>query len=120
MRPEPVAHRNAIWRFIEETADWVEQCLEIGAILSERSGPERPIELGVLLAVVQREAERVLLRLIEIHFFAANGIGEKIQAEDAIPNQIVFLAPSPGLVEGEAGVIAIIGFFDPAFRKFMG
>ena len=54
---------------------------------------------------------------VEIHFLARDFGGEKIQAEDAIPDQIVFLTPRAAAIKREPEMIAVIGFLYPALRE---
>src|SRR6185503_10787561 len=101
-------HRRAVGRCVEEQDDWVNQRLEVSPLLRERGGPGDPIELGVFLSVVERQAVLVLNLLVIIEFLAQRCGREKVQAQDAVPNQIVFLAPRAGTIEGETEMVAVI------------
>ena len=57
---------------------------------------------------------------VVVHFLARDFSRKKVQVEDAVPNQIVFLARGAGLVEGEAEMVAVIGFLHPALGELAG
>ena len=96
------------------------ESFERGRIIRQRCSPENPIELGVIFAIVERQAEMVLRALVKIHLLAPCSGRPKIQAEDAIPGGVVFLAPGVGLVEREPVMIAAVRFLHPARRELLG
>src|SRR5689334_18894294 len=114
---EPVRHRDTAGVLIQKAPNRIQQRVEVGPILSEGRGPERPIQLVVGTPVIQLHAKLILLLPINIHFVANNGRRKQIQTQDAIPDQIVFLTPSALPVESESIMVAILGFLGPSLCK---
>ena len=115
----PIGHRLTVGRLAQEANHGCDQSLEVVLVVGERRCPQRPVELGVRLAVVERQAVAIQRSAIEIHFFAAHAVGEEIQAEHAVPHQIVFLTPGARFVEGQPEVVAVRGFGNPPRREFL-
>src|SRR5215207_2480569 len=88
----PVRERDAARRLVDEAVDGRDEGLKILVRFGERRRPDDPVELGVSLAVVEREAVTVLLRLVEGYLLARDLRGEEVQAEQPVPDEVVLLA----------------------------
>ena len=64
----PICHRGSIRCLIEEGEDRVDQRFEIGAILGQGGCPGDPVELGVVLPVVEGKPVAVLNLAVVGHF----------------------------------------------------
>ena len=56
----PVGHRDPVRRFVQEREHGIDQGLEVSRSWVKRGRPEDPVQFGVGLAIVQRQAVLVL------------------------------------------------------------
>ena len=92
--------------FVQIVVDRRDDGLEVGRIFRKRCAPERPVGLRQVRAGIERHAVAqhhipVVRDLLPRHR------GRKdVQPQDAVPDEVVFLAPGPRLVEGQPVVVA--------------
>ncbi len=99
VRPVPVAHRHAMRRGVQEVPDGRDERLEVIARARQCRGPPDPIELRVEAPIVQCEAIAVLRAAVECHFLPGDGGRKEVETQDAIPDEVVLLAPRARLIE---------------------
>ena len=87
--------------------------LKSARVAGKRGRPDCPIQLGVGCAVIQGQAERIHVRLVEGNLRIGNLGGEQVEVENVVPDEVVFLAPGACLVEGQAIVVAVSGHRRP-------
>ena len=115
----PVRHGHPVGRFVDKAIHGVQQSSEVSRLLGERRGPERPVQLGVILPAVEWQPECILLRLVEVHLLAQHGAGEQVQAKNAVPDDIVLLAPGSRFLERQGGVAAVVRFLYPLVGELL-
>jgi hypothetical protein len=103
-------------RLIKVNVNRRDQLLEIPAILGQSRRPDGPIRLGDFCAAVQGEAEEIGLPFVPGNFLLGDLSREDVQAKDAIPNQIVLLAPGSRFIKCQEGMIPPISNLDPIIR----
>ena len=68
----------------------------------QRGRPGDPVELRVEATAVERQAIRCLHGAIERHLLLPHRRGEQVEAEQAVPREVVLLAPGAGLLSATA------------------
>src|SRR4029077_13283573 len=81
--------------------------LKILRVRRQSRRPNRPVELSIVSSIVERQAVDAHMRLIEGHLFLRHILRKQMKPEDAIPYEVIFLAPRAGLVKGQPIVIPI-------------
>ena len=115
----PVGEWNARGGRVYEFVDRSHERVEIFLIVRKGRGPDFPVKLGVVGAIVERKSVLVELRLVVLHFLFGNFLGEEFEIEEAIPNDVVLHAPGVGTVKGETVMIAVVGEFNPLSGEFV-
>ena len=117
---DPVGHRNAVERLVHEVVNRSDEGLEGRLILGQRGRPHDPVGLRIGLAAVEREPVSVLAGQIVGDLLFGDRVGEDIQPEELVPDDVVFLAPGSGLVERQPVVVAVIGHLLPLGSHLAG
>ena len=73
--------------------------MELVGGFSHGGGPDLPVELGVGLAAVQRQAELVEFGFVVDQLGVLDLAVEEVQVEQVVPDEVVFLAPGVGAVK---------------------
>jgi hypothetical protein len=113
-------HRHALRRALQEEVHGLDDGGEILGRFRQARRPDAPVHLGVGLAIVQRQSITVLDLPVMGHFLARYGSREQVQAQDAVPHEVVLLAPRAGLVEGQSRVVVVGRHDDPAHGVLLG
>ena len=85
----------------------------------QRGGPKLPIKFRVGLAAVERQAVAVEVIFVKGNFLLRHFRREEVEAQNFVPNQIVFLAPGAGLVKGQAEMVAVTRHLHPALGELL-
>ena len=115
----PVGEGNARSGSVYEFVDRSHERVEIFLIIRKGRSPDFPVKLGVVGAIVERKSVLVELRLIVLHFLFGDFLGEELEIEETIPNDVVLHAPGVGTVKGETVMIAVVGELDPLSGEFV-
>src|SRR5438105_874643 len=68
-RVVPVGQRDARWRLVSKGVRGRKQSLELLLVVSQRGGPGKPIDFGVIGPVVERQAVFIGMARIELQLF---------------------------------------------------
>src|ERR1039457_3348554 len=82
--------------------------------------PHQPVQLVVVLAIVERKSVLVLLGLVERDFLANNLRRKQAEAEQLVPDQVVLLTPGAGRVESQTVVVAVVRQLHRLRGKLLG
>ena len=109
--------RGGVIEIIVERRD---EGLEIRRGFGQGRAPERPVRLGQAGARVKRQTIILEHRLVEGNLPLGDLGREDVEAENAVPDQVVFLAPGVGPVEGEPVMVAFGGDLHPMLGVRLG
>ena len=117
----PVGHGDAVAGEVVGGPQGGDVALKVGVAPEQGGGPDQPVRLGVVGAVVQGHTVGLEAGEVGLYLALQHLGGEDIRAEELIPHGVVLHGVGAGAVEGQTvGAVTVGGAVGPGCRHAAG